>query len=123
MVCVFAGLAPTYAVFALLLIPCGFFALTVMTTANSTVQLSTQPEFRGRVMALYTAVFLGGTPLGAPIIGWVGDAFGPRWTLLVGAIACGLTFIAVGWFMVSKRRLRARLNLRWPFRLEVWHKK
>lgn len=73
-------------------------------------------------MALYTAIFLGGTPLGAPIIGWVGDAFGPRWTLLVGALACALTFLAVGWFLVSRRQLRARLRLRWPLRLEVWHK-
>jgi len=121
-VCFLAGLAPSYTVFAALLIPCGFFALTVTTTANSTVQLSTQPEFRGRVMALYTAIFLGGTPLGAPIIGWMGDAFGPRWTLLAGAIACGITFLAVGWFLVSRRQLRARLRLRWPLRLEVWHK-
>ena len=121
-VCFLAGLAPTYSLFAALLIPCGFFALTVTTTANSTVQLSTAPEFRGRVMALYTAIFLGGTPLGAPIIGWVGDAFGPRWTLLAGAIACGLTFVAVGWFLVSRRQLRARLRWRWPLRLEVWHK-
>lgn len=121
-VCFVAGLAPSYTMFAILLVPCGFFAMTAMTTANSTVQLSTQPEFRGRVMALYTAIFLGGTPLGAPIIGWVGDAFGPRWTLLVGAIACALTFLAVGWFLVSHRQLRARLRLRWPLRLEVWHK-
>ncbi|MEO7587984.1 MAG: MFS transporter [Arachnia sp.] len=120
--CFLAGLAPSYIAFALLLIPCGFFALTVMTTANSTVQLSTQPEFRGRVMALYMAIFMGGTPLGAPIIGWVGDAFGPRWTLLAGAIACGVTFLAVGWFLLSRRQLRARLRLRWPLRLEVWQK-
>ncbi|RMB58197.1 MFS transporter [Tessaracoccus antarcticus] len=120
--CFLAGLAPSYSIFALLLIPCGLFALTVMTTANSTVQLSTQPEFRGRVMALYMAIFMGGTPLGAPIIGWVGDAFGPRWTLLVGAIACWITFLAVGWFLIFRRNLRARLRLRWPLRLEVWHK-
>ncbi len=120
--CFLAGLAPNYTTFALLLVACGLFALTVMTTANSTVQLSTQPEFRGRVMALYMAIFMGGTPLGAPIIGWVGDAFGPRWTLLAGAIACGLTFLAVGWFLLFRRNLRARLRLRWPLRLEVWHK-
>ncbi len=121
-VCFLAGLAPSYTLFALLLIPCGLFALTVMTTANSTVQLSTQPEFRGRVMALYMAIFMGGTPLGAPIIGWVGDAFGPRWTLLAGAIACGLTFLAVAWFLIFRKNLRARLRMRWPLRLEVWHK-
>ncbi len=120
--CILAGLAPNYVTFALLLIPCGLFALTVMTTANSTVQLSTAPEFRGRVMALYMAIFMGGTPIGAPLIGWVGDALGPRWTLLIGGLACLLTFAAVGWFLMSRRELRARLTLRWPPRLDVYRK-
>ncbi|MCC2592098.1 MFS transporter [Tessaracoccus sp. OS52] len=118
--CLLAGLAPSYTLFGLALIPCGLFALTVMTTANSTVQLSTAPEFRGRVMALYMAIFMGGTPLGAPVVGWVGDVLGPRWTLLVGALACGLTFLGVGLFLVTYRGLRARLRLRWPLRLDVY---
>lgn len=117
--CLLAGLAPTYATFALLLIPCGLFALTVLTTANSLVQLSTAPEFRGRVMALYMAIFMGGTPLGAPVVGWVGDVLGPRWTLLVGGILCALTFAAVGAFLVRDRGIRARLTLRWPLHLEI----
>lgn len=120
--CLLAGLAPSYVLFGALLIPCGLFALTVMTTANSTVQLSTAPEFRGRVMALYMVIFMGGTPLGAPVVGWVGDVLGPRWTLLVGAAACGVTFLAVGLFLVRYRGLRARLRLRWPLRLDVWRK-
>jgi predicted MFS family arabinose efflux permease len=54
-------------------------------------------------MALYQAIFLGGTPLGAPLIGWVGDAWGPRWTLAIGAIACALTVVvAVGYLVRQK---------------------
>ena len=98
------ALSPNYLTYALLLIPTGFAALTVMTTANARVQLSADPQMRGRVMALYGVVFMGGTPLGAPLIGWVGDVWGPRWTLLIGAIAVGLTFLAVMlWYVLDKR--------------------
>lgn len=86
------ALAPTYEVFAILLVPVGLFALTAMTTANASVQLTTAPAVRGRVMALYMTIFMGGTPLGAPMIGWIGDAWGARWTLLVGAIAVAIAF-------------------------------
>ncbi|MFT3860368.1 MFS transporter [Micropruina sp.] len=88
--------APSYWVYAVLLVPVGLSSLTVMTAANTTVQLSTDPAMRGRVMSLYMAIFTGGTPLGAPLIGWVGDAWGPRWTLLVGAIATGLAALLAG---------------------------
>jgi len=115
-----AAAAPTYVAFALLLIPCGLTALTVMTTANASVQLSVDPEMRGRVMALYMAIFMGGTPLGAPFIGWVGDTFGARWTIGVGAVATGIACIAaVAYIMVSDGvRLRRRPGSR---RLEVVH--
>ncbi|MDO5635247.1 MAG: MFS transporter, partial [Micrococcus sp.] len=96
------ALAPTYLMFAIMLVPVGLTALTVMTTANASVQLTTEPAMRGRVMALYLTIFLGGTPLGAPIIGWIGDAFGARWTLLIGAIATLLAF-AVGLYVALKR--------------------
>jgi len=84
---------PGYWSYAALLVPTGLAALTVMTAANASVQMSTEPVMRGRVMALYQAIFLGGTPLGAPLIGWVGDAWGPRWTLAIGGIACAVTFL------------------------------
>ena len=96
------ALAPTYEAFAILLIPVGLTALTVMTTANASVQLTTEPIMRGRVMALYMMIFLGGTPLGAPMIGWIGDAWGARWTVLIGAIATALAFI-VGMFFALQR--------------------
>lgn len=97
------AVAPTYATYAILLVPVGLAALTVMTAANALVQLTTEPSMRGRVMALYMAIFMGGTPLGAPVIGWIGDAFGPRWTLLVGAIATGLTVVIVGGYLLAER--------------------
>jgi MFS family permease len=94
------AVAPNYWWYAAFLIPVGLTSLTVMTAANASVQLSTEPAMRGRVMALYQAIFLGGTPLGAPVIGWVGDAWGPRWTLAIGAIACALTvLVAVGYLV------------------------
>ena len=66
---VVAGLMPTYATFALALIPVGVTSLTFITAANATMQLAVDPVMRGRVMALYMAVFMGGTPIGAPLVG------------------------------------------------------
>ncbi len=81
-----AGLMPTYPSFALSLVPVGVAALTFVTAANASVQLAVAPAMRGRVMALYLMVFMGGTPLGAPVIGWVGQTFGARWTLVGGGL-------------------------------------
>ena len=75
--------------FGLMLVVVGVAAQTFTTTVNSTVQLSTEPSMRGRVIAILLAIALGGTPLGAPMIGWVADRFGPRLALAVGA-ASGL---------------------------------
>jgi len=79
-----AGLMPTYLTFALVLPLCGFAALTVITAANSFVQMAAAPQMRGRVMALYLTVFMGGTPIGSPMLGWVAEQFGARWTLIGG---------------------------------------
>ena len=115
-----AALAPTYALFALALVPVGLSALTALTTANAMVQLSVDSAMRGRVMALYMAIFMGGTPLGAPVIGWIGDVWGPRWTIGIGTIAVGLVTVAVsGWLVKhenvqvtyeSQRRPRLRIR-------------
>jgi MFS family permease len=91
--------APTYVLFGLYLIPTGLFALTALTTANAMVQVSVDPAMRGRVMALYMAIFMGGTPVGAPMIGWIGDAWGARWTIGIGTVAVGLSLLVVAlWF-------------------------
>jgi MFS family permease len=83
---VLAGLMPTYLLFAVLCPLMGICSLTMMTSANAFMQLHTDPGMRGRVMALYMMIFIGGTPLGAPAIGWVGEVFGPRWTLIAGGL-------------------------------------
>jgi MFS family permease len=85
--CMLAALAPNYWLFAAALVVIGVAALTVMNTSNALMQLSTEPAMRGRVMALRLGVALGGTPVGAPIVGWVADHLGPRWALGVGAAA------------------------------------
>jgi MFS family permease len=59
----------------------------MITSANATFQMSVAPEMRGRVMALYMMIFMGGTPIGSPIVGWVGETFGARWTLIGGGVA------------------------------------
>lgn len=87
-----AGLVPTYLTFMLIVPVLGFTALTMITAANTTMQLATAPHLRGRVMALYLMVFMGGTPLGSPFIGWIGEQFGARWTLIAGG---GLTILGV----------------------------
>jgi MFS family permease len=97
-----AALMPSYLLFAIALVPTGVATQTLMTAANSTVQLSTPPELRGRVMALYMAIFMGGTPVGAPLIGWVGQTFGARWTILVGGFAALLT-AAAAWLWLRVR--------------------
>lgn len=78
--------ATSYWMYALLLIPVGVASLTFMNACNTTIQLSTDPVMRGRVLALYMAIMQGGTPLGAPFIGWIGNTFGARWSVLIGAV-------------------------------------
>ena len=78
------GLMPSYVAFAALTPLLGLSLLTMLNAANTTVQLSVGPSIRGRVMALYMMLVMGGTPLGAPIVGWVGATFGARWTLIGG---------------------------------------
>ncbi len=113
-----AALMPTYWGFAVALAAVGFAAQTLMTTATGAVQLSTPPSVRGRVMAIYLAIFLGGTPIGAPVVGWVANEFGPRWALGVGA-ASGIAASLVGLFwLVKYRHLRIRYAAR---RLSLTH--
>jgi MFS family permease len=87
-----AAFAPSYLVFAALTPLLGLTALTMITSANAFMQLRTDPGMRGRVMALYLMIFMGGTPVGAPLIGWIGEEYGARATLWAGG---GLTIVGV----------------------------
>jgi MFS family permease len=90
-----AALMPTYLSFGFALVVLGWCVQTFMTTANSTVQLWTEPAMRGRVMAIYMSIVNGCTMFGAPLVGWVANHYGARWSLMVGATA-GLLAAAVG---------------------------
>ncbi|WP_045256588.1 MFS transporter [Microbacterium hydrocarbonoxydans] len=98
---------PTYAAYAVTLMFTGFTIVTLLTTANGYVQTTTDPALRGRVLALYMAVIMGSTPVGAPIAGWVADAFGPRTAIMLGGVA-GLLACAIGltWMLTSGRLRR-----------------
>lgn len=97
-----SGLMPTFWLFALSLPVCGFAALTFSVGAQSYLQLHTEPTMRGRVMGIYALVFFGSNPVGAPVLGLLSAAFGPRAGLIGGGLiaALGLAAIAV-W---AKRR-------------------
>ena len=101
-----AALMPNYALFGIMLVLVGWSAQTFNTTANSTVQLLTEPVMRGRVMAIYMAIAMGCTPLGAPLVGWVADTCGPRWSLAVGASSGFLAALLGISYLVRHRGLR-----------------
>jgi MFS family permease len=102
--CALAAVMPSYGLFGLVLVFIGISAQTFTTSINTVVQLSTEPAMRGRVMAILLAILMGATPLGAPLVGWVADTFGPRWALGVGA-ASGFASAIVG--LLYRRRARA----------------
>ncbi|MFG1423433.1 MFS transporter [Roseixanthobacter liquoris] len=104
-----AAVMPDYWLFALALIVIGVSAQTFTTSTNGLVQLSTAPDMRGRVLSLLLAIALGGAPLGAPLVGFVADAAGPRWALGIGA-ASGFGAMAVAiLYLVRHRRLRLEI--------------
>lgn len=96
------GVAPTFTSLAVLLVPTGAAVLLFTTTTNSLIQLASDPALRGRVMALYVLVFLGGTPVGAPLIGWVAQAWGPRVSLLIGGAVSAASAVGAAWFLSRK---------------------
>lgn len=89
-----AAVAPNLAFEMILLLATGVAMTTSQATGNSLLQLNTKPEFRGRVMALYVTAFLGTTPIGAPIVGWISQELGPRFGLATGAVASLLVALA-----------------------------
>ena len=81
------AVAPTVELQLLALIPLGAVSVTFAAGVNSAMQLAVEPAMRGRVMALYSVVFLGSTPIGAPLVGWIAEVAGPRAGLVLGAAA------------------------------------
>jgi MFS family permease len=101
--CVLAATMPNYWLFGLALTVIGVSAQNFTIATNSFVQLSTEPVMRGRVIAILLAMFLGGTPIGAPIVGWIAGSFGPRWALGFGATS-GFAATIVGIYYLSQYR-------------------
>jgi MFS family permease len=105
-----AAVMPNYALFGCALIIIGLSAQTFTTTCNVSIQLSTDPNMRGRVIALFLAIAVGATPIGAPLVGWVADTLGPRWALAVGA-ASGFGAVAVAFrYLARHRGLRVKID-------------
>jgi MFS family permease len=98
------ALAPSYWLFALVLIPSGLSSMTALTTSNSTVQVTSDPAMRGRVMALYMAINQGGAPIGAMIIGVMADHFGVRWALALASVIV-LVAALISSLVVRRRRI------------------
>jgi MFS family permease len=107
-----AGLMPTYWSFLALLVPTGVALLMFTTTANSATQLGVAPAVRGRVMGLYMLVFLGGTPLGAPLVGWAAEQFGARMSLIGGGVISALAVVVAALLLARARDVPARSYLR-----------
>lgn len=101
---VLVGLMPSYAGFGLMLVPCGAAALTFTTAANATVQLSVDPSMRGRVMGLYMLLFLGGNPIGGPLMGWTAAQVGGRAPLVLGGAVTILAALSCAAVLAHRAR-------------------
>ena len=102
--------APTLPMAMVAFVPLGAASVTFAAGINSTLQLGAEPAMRGRVMALYTVVFLGSTPIGGPLVGWLAEIAGPRAGLVLGGIAALATALG-GW--IAFRRARGEPSLPW----------
>lgn len=117
---VVSGFMPTYLSFAVLLVPTGAAALVFSVANNSFVQLGVEPQMRGRVMALYFMCFMGGTPVGAPLIGLIAEHFGAPWGLILGGAICAVAGIVAAAVLARGRRVRLDVGLAPPrLRLRV----
>jgi MFS family permease len=111
-VVVASGFAPSYVTYAVLAPVSGLLALTFITSANTYMQLQSSPGVRGRVMALYLMVFMGGTPVGAPVIGWVAEAYGARWSVVGGGLVTVVgVAVAAALFLAARRRAATRARV------------
>ncbi|HEY0215055.1 MAG TPA: MFS transporter [Cellulomonas sp.] len=102
------ALMPSYVSFAVACIPVGLASLTMLTAANTTIQMSTDPAVRGRVMSLYMIVMLGATPIGSPIVGWIGETWGPRWSIGIGSVTA--LIVATGAAIWAKKRWQVEVH-------------
>jgi MFS family permease len=100
-----AAVSPTLPFALVVMVPLGTLSLACVTICNSNLQLTTRPEMRGRVMALWFAAVVGSTPIGAPIVGWIADSFGARYSLAIGGVAALLAGL-IGYPTLVRRQRR-----------------
>jgi len=115
------SVSPSFWLYAAVLVPIGLASITFLNSCNTSIQLSVEPRFRGRVLALYLAVLQGGTAVGAPLMGWIGTEFGARWSVAAGGVIVLLA--ATSGVIVASRRssLGVRDHLRMVFRRKRQH--
>lgn len=108
--CAVAAVMPDELLFGTVLVIVGMSAQTFTTSTLSLAQLTTTPAMRGRVIAIVLAIAMGGTPIGAPIVGWVADTFGPRWALGIAALSGLAAALVATRYLMRHRGLRIRLQ-------------
>ncbi|WP_182049990.1 MFS transporter [Changpingibacter yushuensis] len=113
------AIMPTYLTYAISLIPVGLAMLTLLTSANTAVQMSTEPHMRGRVMALYQTVMQGSAPIGALVVGWISQSISPRWGIGIGPAAA--LIVTVGAFIWTRKHwdVEVRYHMRSRPHLEI----
>jgi MFS family permease len=104
--------SPSVWLFSLLLLPIGMLGLTTNISANTSVQMASDPEMRGRVMSLYMMVFVGGTPIGGPLLGWVTDTYGARIGFAAGGAVSLLAAATIGLVLTRVAGVRLKVDLR-----------
>jgi MFS family permease len=108
---VLLGLTPWFIPFVVLLVAVGFISVTFNTLGNSSVQLASSPELRGRVMSLYMLVFMGGTPLGSLVVGWITEQWGAPIALVISGGVCVLAAVVAGVLAAKSAGITVHLNL------------
>lgn len=113
-----SAVAPTFELYVLANVFVGLFTLNMLTSANATIQVSTAAMMRGRVLSLYMMVLLGTTPIGSPLVGWIANEFGGRWSVAVGGIVALLAAVGAAawawknWHLMVEYHRKPRFSLR-----------
>ncbi|HWV25087.1 MAG TPA: MFS transporter, partial [Thermomicrobiales bacterium] len=104
-----ASISPSLTIAVVALVIVGFFSINYTSLGNVTLQLNAAPEMQGRVMSLWTVAFLGSTPIGGPVIGFIGEHAGARWSLVVGGLAA-LIAAVIGVMAIHQQRRKEAIS-------------
>lgn len=104
-----AAAMPTIGLVYLTMPLVGAASVATIATSNTTLQLHSEPQLRGRVMSLFSMALIGSTPIGGPLVGWIGDHAGPRWSLVVGGVGA-LAAATFGWAVLARNEAETARN-------------